>query len=98
MLPSSNPVAATNVPPRSAKDFFGDGLEPAIRENRFRRAGRTRRIDRTDATAQILDLAVRRSIDVCNGDAVVGRHQTVAGIDELGLIGLLAAKELRHRG
>src|SRR6516165_817535 len=82
-------AAQTSAPQRSAEDFVGDGLEPVIRERGFERARGARRVKRADAgrALDLLDLAVRRSVDAHDRDAVIGRHQTVAGVDELGLIG-----------
>ena len=77
--------AATQCrPARSAKHFRGDRLEPAIREIRFERAGRARRVRRAHAAGafDVLELAVGRPIDAGDRDAVVGRHQAVAGVDQ----------------
>src|SRR5262249_4532123 len=99
-IAAASAAAQTSAPQRSAEDFIGDRLEPVIRESGFERARGARRVQRADAgrALDLLDLTVRRPVDADNRDAVIGRYQTVTGVDEFGLAGAAAGKQLCHRG
>src|SRR5262249_58896195 len=86
-IAAASAAAQTSAPQRSAEDFVGDRLEPVIRESCFERARGVRRVKRADAgrALDLLDLTVRRPVDADDRDAVIGRHQTVTGVDELAL-------------
>src|SRR5215212_8060064 len=69
------------------EDLVGDGLEPRLGIGRLERAERARRVGRADA-AGAFDVgqdAVRRLVHAGDRDAVIGRDEAVAGVDELRL-------------
>src|SRR5882672_9882722 len=72
------------APTHSAENFGGDRPEPAIGDLCFCDAGRGGCIERTDATgARDLDeLPIGRLVHAGDRDAVIGRHQAVAGVDQ----------------
>src|SRR5580692_11623749 len=89
------PMRATPRPP-STKHLAGDGLEPALGEDRLLLAHGGRRIEGTRAagTLDIGELAVDGMVDAGDREAVARRRKAVAGVDELRLIRLLAADQL----
>src|SRR6266851_3341429 len=95
----ANPARAA-LPDHSAKRFRGDRPEPAIRDARLRRPKRCRRVERahTPGTRDLDELAVRRLIYPGDRDAVIRRHQAVAGIDQLRHGGRAAGEQGRHGG
>src|SRR3954454_15854065 len=69
------------------EDLVGDGLEPRLGIGRLERAERARRVGRADA-AGAFDVGqdtVRGPVHAGDRDAVIGRDEAVAAVDELRL-------------
>src|SRR5260370_32961714 len=96
---SAAATANARMTMRSTEDFGGDRLEPAIRVACLQGARRSRRIERACAarSLDVDELPVRRAIDAGDRDAVVGRDETVAGVDQLWLGGPQTPREVPHR-
>src|SRR5262249_4831311 len=80
--------AATNKtarPSMLSKDFSRAPLEPALGVGGFERTVLAWGVGRAHAAGalHVGQQAVRRAVDAGDRDAVVGRHQAVASIDEL---------------
>src|SRR5437868_7639550 len=85
---------------RSAKNFRRDGVEPAIGEYRFGRAGRARCVERAHSAraVHVFELPIRGAVRPGDRDAVIRRHQAVAGVEKLRLVRLATGEELGYRG
>src|SRR5215203_3949353 len=86
-LPAMDASRAAVIRPActmSAEDLGRDGLEPARGIERFLAAEAADHLERAVAAGagDVGQHALVGAIDAGNGDAVVGRHQAVAGVDQ----------------